>query len=185
MVKRIEKIEEILAYEDPKNKWVKLYFDKVKIEGEIGYYNRIVEYDGKPAVAILPIKKKLIGLINIYRYPIGQDVWEAPRGFADTGDPIIDALNELYDETGVRIKHEELIELGMLIPNSGLLASNVYLFAAICDNALESPPPTSEANKFRWFMVQSVVNDINIGKINDAFTLCLLMRARLRNYIEL
>ena len=40
---KIRQLEEVIAYSDEENKWIKLYFDKVKFpNGSTGRYNRIV-----------------------------------------------------------------------------------------------------------------------------------------------
>jgi len=76
MPNQIITIEERLVYSDVKNKWVKLYFDRVRFpNGKDGYYNKIVESEGKEGVVILPIAQGHIGLVRQFRYPISADVY--------------------------------------------------------------------------------------------------------------
>jgi hypothetical protein len=49
MRSKIRTIGEHLAYSDPDNPWLKLYFDRVEFpDGTRGRYNRIVEGTGDP-----------------------------------------------------------------------------------------------------------------------------------------
>ena len=184
MKTRIEKIEERLVYSDNKNPWIKLYFDQVRFpNGQLGYYNRIVESEGKSGVAVLPIKGELIGLLRQFRYPIGKEVWEIPRGFGECENPQEDALRELKEETGIEIEPERLIYLSVIHPNSGILASSVHLFAALCDQAQQTASQEdTEATEFRWVPLEKVLSLIEIGEITDPFTMStiLLIKQRLK-----
>jgi len=183
MKNRIERIEEILAYSDPRNKWIKLFFDKVRFKDQVGFYNRIVEGDGKPGVVILPVKKDLIGLIYLHRYPIDEYVWELPRGFGETENAVVDAMTELREETGIKVQEKDIYDLGRIYPNSGILVSSVRLFYAKCDNAVETSIYGKEVVEFKWFDHKEIIKNISDGVINDAFTICALMRAKLKGYL--
>ena len=181
MKNRIERIEEILAYSDPRNKWIKLFFDKVNFKGQISFYNRIVIGDGKPGVVILPVKNNLVGLIYLHRYPIDEYVWELPRGFGETANSISDALTELFEETGIRAQEKDMYDLGKIYPNSSILVSTVRLFLARCDDAVET---SIYGREFKWFSYNEIVKNISDGIINDAFTICAFMRATLKGYFQ-
>lgn len=191
MRNKIHKLEECLVYSDSENPWVKIYFDKVNFpDGKTGRYNRIVEKDGLPGVAILPILNRDICLVKQYRYPIQKFSWEIPRGFGDSRNSLSEAMRELYEETGILFKSDEnscdlsVVELGIVHPNSGLLASEVKLFAAVCSNEqLETSPQDIEVIEKQWFSLESVLQKIKTSEITDSFTMAAIFKAQLLNLL--
>jgi ADP-ribose pyrophosphatase len=183
---KIKKLQEIVAYEDSKNPWVKLYFDKVRFpNGSMGFYNRIVESNGKPGVAILPVFKNQIGMVKLFRYPVDLEVWEIPRGYGETENAAKDALRELFEETGLDVSDNRLIHIGDMHPNSGILDSTVKIFLAECkekDNSQSTS--SSETSDFKWFYIEETLSMIRSNEIRDAFTLCALLQAKLRGYLD-
>ncbi len=185
MPNRIVPIEERVVYADPDNKWVKLYFDRVRFpNGNEGYYNKLVENEGKLGVVILPIANDAICLVRQFRYPINKEVWEVPRGFGETGDAKADAAREFSEETGINISHDKLVHLGILHPNSGLLSSEVNIFAALF-NFIPSVPQVSdsEVSKLRWVKYKDLLSMIEGGEVNDVFTMAALLRAQIRKLL--
>lgn len=101
----IKCLEEIIAYQEPANKWVMLRFDRCEFPGgKTGRHNIVVEFGGKkgPGVCVLPITPDgHVLLIRQYRYCVGKWSWEVPRGGPEEGKlPIQQALAELEEETG-------------------------------------------------------------------------------------
>lgn len=181
MSQEISRIQEVEAYNEPNNPWVKVYFDRVRFpNGKEGRFNRIIEGSGQPGVVVLPLSSAGVGLVRQYRYPIGQEVWELPRGFGEGPDPSVDARRELKEETG--LEAEELIPLGVVYPNSGILAMEARLFAARCQPVTEEPLD-DEVSRFRWFRKSELLEKIDSGEINDAFTLAAVQRALLRGLL--
>lgn len=82
-------------------------------------------------VAILPILDWNLGLLQVYRYPIGEFTWEVPRGFVDAGESALTAaLRELEEETGLQCDRQDMIDLGTVLPEPGILSARTHLFAA-------------------------------------------------------
>jgi ADP-ribose pyrophosphatase len=183
MRSKIRTIGEHLAYSDPDNPWLKLYFDRVEFpDGTRGRYNRIVEGTGDPGVAILPISSGGVGLVLQYRYAIADHVWEIPRGYGDSADPAREARRELLEETG--LQPLELIGLGSIHPNSAVFATRVELFVAKCRPTRSKPTAGGrEQLEFKWFSIEAAMTAVETGKISDAMTLSALLRARLRSLI--
>jgi ADP-ribose pyrophosphatase len=183
MRSKIRTIREQLAYSDPDNPWLRLYFDHVEFpDGTRGRHNRIVEGTGDSGVAILPISSRGVGLVLQYRYVISDHVWEIPRGYGDSADPAREARRELLEETG--LQPLELIDLGSIHPNSGVLATRVELFAAKCGPTRAKPTADGhEQLEFKWFSIEAVMTAAETDKISDAMTLSALLRARLRRLI--
>ncbi|MBI5864795.1 MAG: NUDIX hydrolase [Planctomycetes bacterium] len=175
--------EQVLSYAEQCNPWVKVYFDRVQFpDGKVGRYNRIVESDGRAGVAVLPVMGDTVGLVRQFRYPVGAFMWEIPRGFGDSHDPEVDARRELLEETGRSA--DSLIALGVVHPNTGILASAVSLFAAVITRDVDAMKSgTQEVTDFRWFSRSDVLNKVGDGTLTDAFTIAAIVRARHRGLI--
>jgi ADP-ribose pyrophosphatase len=163
--------------------WVEVYIDTVK-RGDREYkYARIVESGGRPGVAILPLRTDdgvvTIGLVQVWRIPLARYCWEIPRGFGESSDPADDAVRELSEEVGVMVSPEQLIPLGDVLPNSGLLAGEVRVFAVHVRTKEISSPHDDEITALAWIPVDEVLARIHAGDINDAFTMVAVLRARL------
>ena len=162
--------------------WVQVYIDP--IEGGPGYV-RIEEQGGIPGVAILPLAPGRIGLVEVFRYPLGQVCREIPRGFGEGSDPRLDAVRELREETGLVIAPDRLVPLGSMHPNSGLLASEVSLFAAPFDSPVAArPEDEDEVTDFSWVPTATVLDAIRRDELRDGFTQVALLRAQLAGLIR-
>jgi ADP-ribose pyrophosphatase YjhB (NUDIX family) len=83
-------------------------------------------------VAVVPVRAGAILLLNHYRHPVSQFVWELPRGFIDAGEEPADAARrELEEESGMVCGRQDLISLGTFFPDPGILQARVALFAAL------------------------------------------------------
>lgn len=177
MANEIIRLQEELAYSSDDNKWVKLYFDKVRFpSGREGRYNRIVSGGGQCGVVILATIGNKIGLVGQYRYPVGQFMWELPRGFGEAATSEEDATRELREELGVTPLHFR--ELGIVHPDSGLMQTAAKLLYAKCkiDEDMPQSDP-DEIDDVQWLTRDEVVSRIADGQITDGFTLAAVMRA--------
>ena len=83
-------------------------------------------------VSVLPVMDGKYGLIRVYRHPLGDYVWEVPRGFIDEDEePIAAARRELKEETGLECGRGDMRPLGIIAPEAGTMAARVQLFAAL------------------------------------------------------
>ena len=112
-----------------------------------------------------------------------RDRLEIPRGFGESTVPADDALRELREETG--IEQAELVDLGSVFPNSGLLALQTHLFAALCttDSHLSGPQDTDEIDEFSWVPADQALTWAASSEITDSYTICALYRALSRGLI--
>lgn len=170
--------------------WVQVYIDpddnSVPSRRGPGYI-RIEERHGAPGVVILPIAENQVGIVTVYRRTIAAESREIPRGFGGEGTgPRSDAVRELREETGLEIDEDALIELGTVHPNTGLLASEVALFAAPFPQARHTTPIDSvEVHKFEWVTLESLFQSIDANAIRDSFTQVALLRAIRRGLLHL
>lgn len=169
------------------NPWVEVYFDHVEASRpDIRRYTRIVEAGGRCGVVVLPLHDDNIGMVEVFRYPIGKTVWELPRGFGDTDDPVIDAQREIEEETTLRKGGYVLHRLGAVHANSGLVTNQAMLFAAVCSEEFPSGKPKDpEVESFEWFSSHKVADMIRSGVLTDGFTFAALLRATQEGLIEL
>jgi 8-oxo-dGTP pyrophosphatase MutT (NUDIX family) len=176
----IKRIVEHVVY---RNRFITVYDDPVIFNnGAQGTYVKIVESDGLPGVAALPLAGDQVGLVRTYRYALGAWEWGIPRGFAHGGDPKESAKIELVEEIG--IEPQELIPLGQISPNSSLLASVVSLFIARYSSpVITSLIDTFEIADVRWLPTVELLSEIAAGTITDGFTLAAVCSASCRSLI--
>jgi 8-oxo-dGTP pyrophosphatase MutT (NUDIX family) len=175
----IKRLGENTVYQ---NRFITVYDDPVEFaDGTLGTFLRIVESGGRPGVAMLPIASGHIGLVRTYRYALGAWQWGIPRGFAHGSEPEVSAREELVEEIGA--VPLELIQLGEISPNSGLLTSVVHLFMARYSHPVDQPQDRSEVAEVRWVPVAELRTEIGSGQISDGFTLAAMCCANCRNLL--
>jgi ADP-ribose pyrophosphatase YjhB (NUDIX family) len=129
-------------------------------------------------VAILPVLDGNFGLLRIYRHPVGDYVWEVPRGFIESGEQAqVSALRELDEETGLQCDPLDVLDLGTVLPEPGILAARTHIFAA---TRCRRPGPFT-ANEMgheelRFFNAEEISGMKRQQLIEDANTLVALYR---------
>lgn len=144
---------------------------------------KIKKDDGISGVAILPIKNNQFGLIKIYRHAVGSFCWEVPRGFIDENETADDAaLRELNEETGISTAKENLICLGYVYPEPGIISAKVKIYSVLI-NENENSEIGDELGhiSFDWFSQQDVEKLIEKNIMNDATSQTLYFRYVLNN----
>ena len=165
-----------------RNRFVTVYDDDVQFsDGRTGTYVRVVQSDGLPSAAMLPLAGNHAGLVRVYRYPAGAWEWGIPRGLAHGGDPEATAREELLEELGAR--PERLEFLGRMTPDSGILASVLHMFAAMYPAPVSAPQDTVEISAVRWVPVPDLLAMIAGGEISDGFTLAAVCAALCRGLL--
>ncbi|GLY29877.1 NUDIX hydrolase [Kineosporia sp. NBRC 101731] len=165
--------------------WVQIYVDRDPQDHENGFA-RIVENWGIPGVAVIPIRGRSIGMVQLYRPPITRSMLEIPRGMGHSEDLRAEAVRELQEETGLKIAPDALIDLGAVFPNGGLLATQIRLFAAVVPDteAPTTPEDVNEIDQFLWVPVEDLLGTIRESSndphcTRDAITDVALLRALL------
>ena len=174
-----------VVYSDP---YITLLRDPVRLpDGQLGLYLRVV-HPGPPGVAILPITDDgHVFLVEHYRHATRSWHWEIPRGFGE-GDAFVDvatstintAMRELGEEIGASAR--ELLPLGTLHPDTGILAGSVHLFAAVVDSTgdLEAHEAIRRVVKIPF---REAEDRVRTQAVTCGFTIAALYRARLRGLI--
>jgi ADP-ribose pyrophosphatase len=176
----IRRVRENLVYG---NEFAAVYDDPVVFpDASEGNYLRIVESNGDPGVAVLAVHGDRVALVRTYRYPVSAAEWGVPRGFAHGSDPAATARAELDEELGA--EPDSLTPIGVVTPNSGILASRVVLFLARYTTAVSAQKDTREVAAVRWVAVPDLFREIANGDIQDAFTLSAITCAAARNLMK-
>jgi ADP-ribose pyrophosphatase len=163
-----------------------IFFDELILQGRTTIRDYLVVAPKRVAadlvtgVAILPIFAGKIGLIRVYRHPIGEYSWEIPRGFIDQQEASASAAGrELKEETGLDCKSEAIRSLGFITPDGGILAARVQLFAATeCAKEREYAPAEIGHRELRFFNFQDVEEMILHSEVQDPSTVIAFFKYR-------
>ncbi|MFD6471089.1 NUDIX hydrolase [Streptomyces goshikiensis] len=157
--------------------WILLQDAVVFPDGTPGRYLRMLAPHTDPGVAVLPlVGEGSVVLIEHFRHATRSWHWEIPRGGGTAGlDGEENAAKECQEEIGAPPR--ELISLGTLHPDTGILASEVELFAARIDavGELEHGVGIRRARTVAFAEAEQMAES---GRITDAFTIAALFRAR-------
>ncbi|TXL92809.1 NUDIX hydrolase [Streptomyces sp. IB2014 016-6] len=165
------------------DRFITLVRDAVRFPGGgLGLYLRVLPATGAPGVVVLP----LIGagpdgpdvvLVEHYRHATRAWHLEAPRGNGEAGSAAPEnAIRELREELGVRL--DELIPLGRVHADTGLLGSHAELYAARISavGALDTAEGIRRAVVMPLRRAEELIGR---GGITDGYTIAVLTRARL------
>jgi 8-oxo-dGTP pyrophosphatase MutT (NUDIX family) len=135
---------------------------------------------GITGVCVLPVVGDSVALVDCYRHPLAQMSLEAPKGFIDAGEtPTQAALRELAEETGLSCAIADLIRLGTVAPEPGIINGRVALFVALnCSGTLRVDPAEIGMSAVRLLDPAEVEREIGAERILDAVTQLLLCRYR-------
>ncbi|MBL1096392.1 NUDIX hydrolase [Streptomyces sp. 205] len=147
--------------------------------GDLGLYVRVLPTGGAPGAVILPLigADPEIVLVDHYRHATRSWHLEAPRGMGEPAEAgPVSAVRELREELGVQ--PDEVIPLGTLHADSGLLGGHVELFAARIPRvgALDTAEGIQRAVVMPFTRAEELIGR---GDITDGFTIAVITRARL------
>jgi ADP-ribose pyrophosphatase len=135
---------------------------------------------GITGVCVLPVMGDRVALVDCYRHPLGQMSLEAPKGFVERGEtPEQAAMRELAEETGLSCPSADLVRLGTVTPEPGIINGRVALFAALrCSGTLRIDPAEIGLSAVQLFDSAEIDSEIGAERIQDAVTLLVLSRHR-------
>ncbi|MDB5763988.1 MAG: hydrolase [Herminiimonas sp.] len=134
--------------------------------------------DSISGVAVLPVMNGKLGLIRIFRHPLGRWSWEAPKGMVEAGEELpFAALRELREETGFSVPRENLVDLGAIAPEPGVLKGRIRLFsAALAGSTGGKADGEIGHGEMAFFTREEVIKLIESGEIEDACTLAIMLK---------
>ncbi|MCB8879142.1 NUDIX hydrolase [Acidisoma cellulosilytica] len=175
MTEAITQISSRLVYE---NRWLRLREDKVRrLDGSEGIYSVLERAE---FAVICPVQDGEIYLVEQFRYPIGQCVWELPMGTWEWQDvaPTVLAAAELREETG--LVAGKLHEIGRIVQAAGYSNQEGRVFFAtdlvMGETAREVEEQDMVLGRFPIAEVERMIRD---GVIRDAVTIAAFAQARL------
>jgi 8-oxo-dGTP pyrophosphatase MutT (NUDIX family) len=158
------------------NPWIRVVEHQViKPSGTKGIYGTV--HFKNLAIGILPVAENGdTWLVGQWRYPLGAYSWELPEGGGPMGTPPLDsAKRELKEETGLVARDWQLI-LEMDLSNSAT-DEKAYGYLAQGITEGKSHPEEEEDLVVRRVPLKEVLEDVLGGKIRDALTVALVLRA--------
>ena len=157
---------------------VKLYKDSVELSTGQKTFREVVKHSG--GVVILAFKGDKILLVKQFRYPMKEVLYELPAGKLEFGEnPFEAAKRELEEETGYCAN--KWTDLGYVYTSPGYSDEKLYLYKAQDLEFTHCHPDEGEIIQAFEYKYEDVLKMVNNGEINDAKTLCALMRAEIRN----
>ena len=136
--------------------------------------------NGITGVCVLPKVGDRFALVNCYRHPVGQMSLEAPKGFIEPGEtPSQAASRELCEETGLSCVAANLVSLGTVVPEPGIINGRLALFLARdCAGTTRIDSKELGMSSVCLFTPAELEAEIAAGRVEDAVTLLLLCRRR-------
>lgn len=123
-------------------------------------------------VAMLPVMSGRIGLLKVYRHAMGEYSWEIPRGFVEQAeDDLRSVAREFEEETGLSCRHQDIVSLGYMTPDAGVLSARVHLFAAKASFARREYAPAELGHRaLEFFSTAEIDRMMRASEIQDSYT---------------
>ncbi len=152
--------------------------DDVELSDGTTGYREVVKHNG--GVVVLALHDDKILLVKQFRYPIRKVMFELPAGKLERGeDPFEAAKRELEEETGYCAN--KWTDLGAVYTSPGYSNEKLYLYKAEDLEFTHCHPDEGEIIQAFEYSVQDVMNMIYNGEIEDAKTLCAILRGLKNN----
>lgn len=177
MADAITQLSTRLVYE---NRWLRLREDRVRrLDGAEGIYSVLERAD---FAVICPYEDGRLHLVQQFRYPVAERVWEFPMGTLEPGedqDAASLAARELREETGLIAAEMRLI--GSLFQAAGYSnqKGHVFLASGLVAEAA-APEPEEQDMRAESFPLAAVERMIVAGEIRDGITIAAFAQARLQ-----
>lgn len=152
-----------------------IYKDDVELSTGYKSIREVVKHNG--GVVIVAEKDDKILMVKQFRYPTKEALYELPAGKLDKlNENIFDAAKrELEEETGYIAQTWE--DLGFIWTSPGFCTEKLYLYKATNLTFKGQHLDEGEVLNYMEIEKEKVFAMIKSGEINDAKTICALMRA--------
>ena len=153
----------------------KITHDEVELSNGYKSFRDVVHHSGG-VVIVAEVDNKIL-MVQQFRYATNEALYELPAGKLDKkGEDILSAAKrELEEETGYNAENWE--DLGFIWTTPGFCSEKLYLFKA--SNLTFKGQHLDEGEILNYLSIdkEKVFAMIKTGEINDAKTICALMRA--------
>ena len=155
-------------------KVIRIEKDDVELANGKLTFREVARHPG--GVVILALKdSETILLVKQFRYPTRQVALELPAGKLEKGEnPDFAAKRELEEETGYRA--EKWTSLGYINTTPGFCDEKLHLYKAENLTFIGEHPDDGEIIKAEEIKFPDLMQKIKLGEINDAKTLCAILR---------
>jgi len=175
----IRLVRETIVYS---NEFATIHDDAVEFPGgRPGTYLTVTPGDGNPGAVIVALAEGKLGLVKVFRYPLGAWQWGFPRGFAHGPDPIQTARAELHEELGLEA---DLTLIGWFTPDSGVLTSRVAVVLARASSTASSPTDVVEVADVAWLTPADLQSRFGRPGYDDGMTMAAFSLAIANGCLE-
>jgi len=160
------------SIEQYRSPYVKVFDDALALPGNKQIIFTRIEL--KDFVAVVPILKSKIVMVEVYRYPINEWSLEVPCGHINDNEPTEKcALRELQEETGYLAR--KITNLGWYYPQTRSTQKS-YIFLA--ENLVKDKPnpDKTEQIRIRIFATKKAYTKLESGRITHAPTIIALYK---------
>ena len=158
------------------SKWMRFYEDQIihpdDTKGMYSYLNAI------PGIIVIAEKDGKLLMINEYKYPIKQWIWNfITGGYHEGEDHLIRAKQELIEETGYNAKNWKYLGKFYFAPSIETTYNHCYLATGFDqEEGKEELGEGDEAiREMKWFTTDEILKMINSGVIVSGLVLGILM----------
>ena len=154
-----------------KGKVVNLRCDDAELYNGEPCKREIIEHSG--GACVLCENNGEILFFKKYRYAYGESLLEIPAGKLNAGEePYQTALRELVEETGIKAKDAELLQV--LYPTPGYTNEKIYIYEAFGGERVKTHLDEDEFLEVEWIPLDCVKQMLKRGEIKDAKTIIAL-----------
>ena len=154
--------------------------NREKVELREGGYTHfdIVKHPGGAVIAALNDNNEIC-LLKQWRHAVNKEIWEAPAGCLEPGEPPLEtAKRELEEEAGVCAS--EWQDLGPIVTTPGFCNEVLHLFKAFQISEGTTNLDGPERLTAHWIPLEHAYALVVSGAIKDAKTLAILLKLKLR-----
>ena len=167
------------------NSKFEIFFDEILSQEELRTSDYIIvkpkkSYKDKVVgICILPFYNNKFCLMRGWRHQFDELVYQAPAGFIEENEePSKTALRELFEETSLICKPENLVSLGSFMPDAGLIEGRVNLYLATeCIKSKESVEFEVGMGELNYFTREELIKLLQQEKNVGGSTLITSFRA--------
>ena len=148
--------------------------DDIELSTGQNSIREVVSHPGGVVIVALKDENTIL-LVKQFRYPIQKVLLELPAGKLERGeDPFLAAQRELEEETGFVAKNWK--SLGIAYTSPGFCDEILHFYLATDLEFVKQNPDEGEIIEYFEYNLDKVLEMVKSGEINDAKTICALMR---------